>query len=162
MADQNNAPEGSPETLIDLIGELGREVYYMLDDCETSGLVGDEIHTITSESLEKVSGILDRIDALPFEEPGCILGTGAKLQVALKQTLDLARADRAAPTDSTVLVDVAASLAAAISLLERGGKSAKKAAASDKMFDQMLADYRASLERARAALSPETDGGRDG
>ncbi len=51
------------------------------------------------------------------------------------------------------LVDVATSLAAAISLLERGGKSAKKAAASDKMFDQMLADYRASLERARTALA---------
>lgn len=58
-----------------------------------------------------------------------------------------------APMDNTALVDVAASLAAAISLLERGGKSAKKAAASDKMFDQMLADYRASLERARTALA---------
>lgn len=58
-----------------------------------------------------------------------------------------------APMDNTALVDVAASLAAAISLLESGGKSAKKAAASDKMFDQMLADYRASLERARTALA---------
>ena len=46
-------------------------------------------------------------------------------------------------------VDAAASLAAAISLLERGGK---KAAPSDKMFEQMLVDYRNSLERARAAL----------
>lgn len=49
-----------------------------------------------------------------------------------------------------VAVDLAASLAAAISLLEKGGKAAKKAAASDKMFDMMLADYRASLDRARA------------
>jgi hypothetical protein len=48
-----------------------------------------------------------------------------------------------------VAVDVMASLAAAISLLERGGK---KAAASDKMFAQMLVDYNASLDRARAAL----------
>lgn len=48
-----------------------------------------------------------------------------------------------------VAVDVMASLAAAISLLERGGK---KAAASDKMFAQMLVDYNASLARARAAL----------
>ena len=32
-------------------------------------------------------------------------------------------------------------------------KAAKKAAPSDKMFDQMLADYRASLERGRAALT---------
>lgn len=47
---------------------------------------------------------------------------------------------------------VAASLAAAISLLERGGKAAKKAAPSDKMFDQMLVDYRRSLDRARTAL----------
>ena len=49
-----------------------------------------------------------------------------------------------------ILIDLAASLAAAISLLERGGK---KAAASDKMFDQMLRDYRASLERARGYLN---------
>lgn len=51
------------------------------------------------------------------------------------------------------LLSTAASLAAAISLLERGGKAAKKGAPSDKMFDQMLADYRKSLEAARAALS---------
>ena len=58
----------------------------MLDDCETSGPVGEEVHTITDESLTKVSAILDRIDALPFEEPGVILGTGAMLQAAIKQT----------------------------------------------------------------------------
>ena len=51
------------------------------------------------------------------------------------------------------LTDNAAHLAAAISLLERGDKAAKKAAASDKMFDIMLNDYRKSLERARAALA---------
>jgi hypothetical protein len=50
------------------------------------------------------------------------------------------------------LIDVSASLAAAISLLERGGKAAKKAAPSNKMFDQMLVDYRNSLERARNTL----------
>lgn len=58
----------------------------MLDDCETSGPVGEEVHTITDESLTKVSAILDRIDALPFEEPGVILGTGAMLQAAIKKT----------------------------------------------------------------------------
>ena len=47
----------------------------------------------------------------------------------------------------------AASLAAAISLLERGGKAAKRAAPSDRMFDQMLDDYRRSLETLRAALA---------
>ena len=47
-------------------------------------------------------------------------------------------------------VDVGASLSAAISLLERGGK---KAAASDKMFTQMLVDYNASLWRFRSSLA---------
>lgn len=45
---------------------------------------------------------------------------------------------------------VMASLAAAISLLER---SPKKAAASNKMFDQMLDDYRKALDAARAELN---------
>ena len=76
----------TPDDLIDLIGEFGREVYYLLDDCETSGPVGEEIHTITEDGLRKVSAILDRIDALPFEEPGVMLGTGAMLQAAIMQT----------------------------------------------------------------------------
>lgn len=50
------------------------------------------------------------------------------------------------------LLSTAASLAAAVGLLERGGKAVKKEAPSDKMFDQMLADYRKSLGDARAAL----------
>lgn len=74
------------DDLIDLIGEFGREVYYLLDDCETSGPVGEEIHTITEDGLRKVSAILDRIDALPFGEPGVMLGTGAMLQAAIMQT----------------------------------------------------------------------------
>jgi hypothetical protein len=59
-----------------------------------------------------------------------------------------------------VLVDVAASLAAAISLLERGGR---KASPSDKMFEHMLSDYRGSLSRARQALSSQGrhEGGED-
>lgn len=51
-------------------------------------------------------------------------------------------------------VKVLASLAAAISLLERGGK---KAAPSDLMFEQMLADYRNALEVGRAALSQQAE-----
>jgi hypothetical protein len=47
------------------------------------------------------------------------------------------------------LVDTLAHLVAAHSLLERGGK---KAAASDKMFAQMLLDYAASIARGRAAI----------
>jgi hypothetical protein len=46
-------------------------------------------------------------------------------------------------------LDALASLVAAHSLLKRGGK---KAAPSDKMFEQMLCDYDATITRARAAL----------
>ena len=48
------------------------------------------------------------------------------------------------------LKDTTAHLVAAASLLSR---SPKNAASSDKMFDQMLADYAASIDRARAALN---------
>jgi hypothetical protein len=48
------------------------------------------------------------------------------------------------------LLDSTASLAAAISLLERGGK---KAAPSDKMFDQMVKDYQKTLTSARHFLN---------
>lgn len=51
------------------------------------------------------------------------------------------------------IIHAIASLAAAISLLERTPK-AKKAAPSDRMFEQMLCDYRKALEEARAALAP--------
>jgi hypothetical protein len=46
--------------------------------------------------------------------------------------------------------DALSSLVAAVSLLERGGK---KAAASDKMFVQMLVDYNNSINRSRAAIA---------
>jgi len=52
----------------------------------------------------------------------------------------------------TALVDVTAHLVAAVSLLERGGK---KAAPSNKMFDQMIVDYKNCIERSRAALNGE-------
>lgn len=47
------------------------------------------------------------------------------------------------------MLGMVAALAAAISLLEKGGK---KAAPSDRMFEQMLTDYRKALENGRAAL----------
>jgi len=53
------------------------------------------------------------------------------------------------------LMGVVASLAAAISLLERGGKAIKKTVASDKMFDQMMVDYRASIDKAVLAYKQE-------
>lgn len=73
-----------------------------------------------------------------------------------RRVIARAPADRIKELEA-VIIDAATSLAAAISLLDRGGKAAKKAAASDKMFDQMMNDYRGSLERARAALKGATE-----
>lgn len=53
-----------------------------------------------------------------------------------------------------VLKDVLVSLVAAVSLLKRGSK---KAAASDRMFDQMITDYERAIERGRAYLRKETN-----
>lgn len=73
--------------IVDLIGELGREVFNLLDGTEESGPVGASALTVDAQSFAKVSAVLDRIDALPFEEPDCILGTGAMLKAALTQTV---------------------------------------------------------------------------
>ena len=56
---------------------------------------------------------------------------------------------------SEALRGATASLVAAVSLLKRGSK---KAAPSDKMFDQMILDYEKSIEEARAALSGSGSG----
>ena len=79
--------------------------------------------------------------------------TGPRNTQAKNDSLDVAALvlrEAGAAEMAEAAIDVMASLAAAISLLERGSK---KAAPSDKMFDQMIIDYRNSLERARAALS---------
>ena len=56
------------------------------------------------------------------------------------------------------LIDILASLVASVDLLERGGK---KAAPSDKMFAQMLVDYKNSIERGRAVAAAIREGGKD-
>ena len=61
-------------------------------------------------------------------------------------------ANESCANTEAILVRVAASLAASISLLERGGRAAKRNAPSDRMFDQMLIDYKRSLESARETL----------
>jgi hypothetical protein len=57
------------------------------------------------------------------------------------------------PTESTkhreIVTDLLSSLVAAVSLLKRGSK---KAAPSNRMFDQMIADYEGAIDRGRAAL----------
>ena len=88
--------EQALQGVTDLIGELGREVHYLIDGCETSGPVGEEVHTIDGNNLQRVSSVLDRIEALPFEEPGVILGPGAMLQTAIKHILTALSAEAAA------------------------------------------------------------------
>lgn len=55
-------------------------------------------------------------------------------------------------TRKDVLTDVLVHLIAAVSLLKSGSK---KAAPSDKMFDEMIADYERAIERGRAALKEQ-------
>jgi len=66
------------------------------------------------------------------------------------QAAELKRLRAERDAQASIIMDVGSSLVAAISLLERGGKAAKKAAPSDKMFDQMLRDYNISVARMRA------------
>jgi hypothetical protein len=54
------------------------------------------------------------------------------------------------------LIGVLAGFVASVELLERGGK---KAAPSDKMFAQMLKDYKNRIERGRAAVAAIREGG---
>lgn len=76
----------SPAELVDLIGELGRAIFNLIDNCETSGPKGAEVHVITEEDLTRVSALLDQIEALPFSNDLEILGPGAMLQEAIHQT----------------------------------------------------------------------------
>jgi hypothetical protein len=101
--------------------------------------------------LEKrVAGLMSKLG-----EAQLIAGIALHAQKQLEVDLTAANA-RAAAAEAKLAkagdaaVDAGASLAAAISLLERGGR---KAAPSNKMFDQMLVDYRNSLERTRTTLA---------
>lgn len=62
---------------------------------------------------------------------------------------DIMTAIRAARSYREALIDVTGDLIAAHSLLSN---SPKTGAPSDKIFDQMLADYAASIRRARKVL----------
>lgn len=84
----------TPATLVDLVGRLGREVYYLLDDCETSGPVGQEAHQVTAVGLAAVSAVLDEVDGLPYKDERYVLGTGAMLQAAMRAVME--DVDRAA------------------------------------------------------------------
>ena len=98
-------------------------------------------------------------DAAPFPDNAWLTYREATQRWGLQMRKDQAEYIRKDASDMAIAaaraegVRVAASLAAAISLLERGGKAAKKAAPSDKMFDQMLIDYRAALDAFRKAYA---------
>ena len=93
---------------------------------------------------EELAAVTERMSKLDFER------TAAKLERdALRE--ENARLRKA-------LIDILASLVASVDLLERGGK---KAAPSDKMFAQMLVDYKNSIERGRAVAAAIREGGKD-
>ena len=98
-----------------------------------------------AERCDALAAELDDVKGPQFDRKIAAVAAGWKVRTERAES-DLAAA-------RALLMDVMRSLAAAISLLERGGKQAKKAAPSDKMFDQMLVDYRNSLERGCAALA---------
>lgn len=81
----------SPAEVVDLIGELGRAVFNLVDNCETSDGRDGVQHTITDEDLTRVSSLLDQIEALPFGGPNEILGPGAMLQEAINQLFEAKR-----------------------------------------------------------------------
>jgi NTP pyrophosphatase (non-canonical NTP hydrolase) len=82
-------------------------------------------------------------------------GHNARLLLERALAADEAIAAEPQPAQRDPIVVAVASLAAAISLLERTPK-ANKAAPSDKMFNQMLDDYRRALDNARDALRSQT------
>lgn len=115
----------------------------------------NNFHCALCRAARNIVDNVETIEALEGEvaEANRIVKTYYVENERLEAALDAAeaRAERL----RNVSIGVMASLAAAISLLERGGKAAKKAAPSDKMFDQMLIDYKSALERARKALEDD-------
>jgi hypothetical protein len=100
-----------------------------------------------------------RLDAL-VDNLCCLLDAERDAETIRNVRAEEAEADLAAARAEieqweSVTISAVASLAAAISLLKAGGKAAKKGAASDKMFDQMIRDYERALDNARAALAPK-------
>lgn len=117
-----------------------------------------EAEAMVAAALREASGVA--FDAV-FDEMNAVFArnTQRRILALIPQPASVALDKliaEAVMTERERSISIAASLAAAISLLERGGKAAKKAAPSDKMFDQMLVDYRTSLEAWRAAKGDPT------
>ena len=116
----------------------------------------EPIHTVHLTPHITWQGTQAELDAM--QAKGWPIGSASEIIAACKR--DAAEANAYAEELEANLakavevgVDVAASLSAALSLLEHGGK---KAAGSDKMFAQMLVDYTASLDRFRITFEEKT------
>ena len=120
-------------TLVDEPGQTNREVWEQVKEAAADELMVEALACEGNLSVEKAQAA---IRAMPY--PG-------DAQAALDARDKRVRGEALEET-----LPVAGALAAAISLLEKGGK---KAAPSDKMFEQMLADYQKTLDEYRATLA---------
>ena len=93
-----------------------------------------------------------RIAALEQENANLRTSNVANVSECVSLTNKLSKAAAERDRLLEALRGATVSLVAAIALLERGGIAAKRAAPSNKMFDQMLRDYKKSVKIAQAAL----------
>ena len=108
-----------------------------------------EAEAAYSAALAEVSKLDQRIKAVEGRR-AIITGRRLEGKIDAAEAAEFAALQGDAEALRESLLNTAASLAAAISLLERGSK---KAAPSDKMFDMMLSDYRKTLASARTTLN---------
>ena len=146
-------------------GAGGYEVEVEKPPRDDTGKTEDGLHDLSLKSLlkqmredallEAEKAIIARVAGYdPRNQRAGIAATHmAALTVRRIRTGETATAYAGFEVVSSELLDAfkgaTASLAAAIALLERGGK---KAAPSDTMFEQMLTDYRNALARVRVAV----------
>lgn len=132
-------PKITPEAVADLVGQL------------RSQLPADR--TTTATMIEALAADREaqkaRADAEEVEHKLTQILLDREAIVSLERLAQADAAEAKVAKLVEVLTSAAASLAAAISLLERGGK---KAAPSDQMFNQMLIDYNLALDNARSAI----------
>lgn len=114
----------------------------------------DRIEALEAERDKQREHI--RAQAEDIMKLGHLVYDDADPPVTWKMRALTAEADKARLSEA--LRSTLASLVAAVSLLKRGSK---KAAPSNKMFDQMILDYEKSIEEARAALAGSGSGWRE-
>lgn len=108
--------------------------------------------------LHRAADRLDKLSAEVAAKDAEIVSACAQARIWADHFKDAQARARAAEAECAALreaaVGAAAALSAAISLLERTPK-ATKSAPSDRMFGQMLSDYRGALKATRRALTKE-------